>query len=62
MDIQAIEQVVIADILGKVVYSEKGNEESNYSNTIDLSRHNKGIYFVRVQYENKLEVRKVVYQ
>lgn len=41
--------IQIYDVLGKIIYTTKTSEEKTI---IDLSRHNKGIYFYRVTGEN----------
>ena len=41
-------QLQIIDPLGKVVYHRAVQAEEDVSERIDLSRHSKGIYFVRV--------------
>jgi len=62
IDEQLVKFVTVMDMLGKIVYSESVPRQTNYTNTIDLSMYEKGIYLIQVQFENKMEVRKVVYQ
>ena len=54
-------EVLIYDINGKNVYSEKlSNFEGSYKNEIDISGQSKGTYFLKITQGNKMSTRKII--
>lgn len=54
-------RIDIFDVSGKLVYNEKiRNFHGNYSNDIDISNQEKGVYFLRITRNNDVLARKIV--
>ncbi len=54
-------QISVKSQLGQVIYSVSDSNTGNeYRKTIDLSKENKGIYFVEIIADGKRSVKKIV--
>ncbi|MEP7170402.1 MAG: T9SS type A sorting domain-containing protein, partial [Bacteroidota bacterium] len=58
---EKIEQVKIADVTGRIVFTKTFDAESNLQNTrIDVSGFSTGIYFLRAESGGKTFLKKVI--
>jgi len=53
----SVETISVTTLTGKIIYSENGNSNIN---TIQLNELEKGIYFVKVQSNDKIQVKKII--